>query len=83
MSLTHQLSICLSVGSFVRLTGTAPKEPSHRLTFKCALKVLNELICMCLLETLLLESLNEEGGNMFSQDFALSCFLRPSLTLKC
>lgn len=45
-------------------------------------KVLNELICPCLLIILLLESLNEEGSNMFSQDLAPLCFCKSEFEPK-
>lgn len=77
MSLTHQLSICLSVGSFVCVTGAAPKELSD---ISVCLTLLNEFICLCLLKVLLLESLNE-GGNI-SQDFKQLCFCEAQLDAK-
>lgn len=79
MSLTHQLSICLSVGSFVCVTGAAPKELSD---ISVCLTLLNEFICLCLLKVLLLESLNEGGNISFSQDFKQLCFCEAQLDAK-
>lgn len=70
MSLTHQLSICLSVGSFVCLTGADPRDSVFsQADIQMCPKVLEELICPCLLAILFLESLSEGGDNIFSHEF--------------